>query len=463
MIKLALPLMATFLAQKGMQVVDTVMMGWIGPYALAAGALGAGIFMTIIVFCMGVLSAVGVSIARTKGAREFEDIKVLLQNGLWLAGLLSIPCMALIWLIPHVLLLYHMDPVIIQNTQLFLQGLVWGFPGFLFFLVFREFVSAFSLARMVMLVTVSSIPLTFVANYILIYGKFGFPALGVEGIGFAGAIVMWTMFFAIFFYSLRHAELKSFIDWQKNLFSFKKIRSLFQLGSPSGTMIVLDVGTFLSAACMISYMSVNTLAAHQIALQCTSILFAVPFSLSMATALRVSHALGEKNMDDVYRAIKYGIGLGVMVSGLIGVVLFTIPETIVKLFVGPHIQDYAHVVHIAAGFLSIAAFFQILDAVQAIATGALRGLKDTFIPMLLCVIYFIVGAGSAYILGFHTSLGANGVWYGLTLGISTAGILLGIRLIYILCVKLADKPGSVVNSHYSGASVATDLKRPTRI
>lgn len=431
-IRLALPLMATFLAQKGMQVVDTVMMGWIGSYALAAGALGTGIFMTIMVFCMGALSAVGISIARAKGAREMEDIKVLLQNGMWLTGLLSIPCMALIWLIPHALLLFHMNPVIIQNTQLFLHGLVWGFPGFLLFLVFREFTAAFSLARIVMLVTVSSIPLTFFANYILIYGKFGFPALGVEGIGFAGAIVMWTMFFAIFFYSLRHAELKLFIYLKKNLFSFKKINALLKLGSPSGAIIVLDVGTFLSGACMISYMSVNTLAAHQIALQCASILFAVPFSLAMATALRVSHAQGEGNMDEVYRAIKYGIGLGVIISGSIGVVLYTIPETIAKLFVGPHIQDYAHVVHIAAGFLSIAAFFQILDAVQAIATGALRGLKDTFIPMLLCVIYFIVGASSAYILGFHTSLGANGVWYGLTLGIATAAILLGVRLVHQL-------------------------------
>ncbi len=451
-IRLALPLMATFLAQKGMQVVDTLMMGWIGPYALAAGALGTAIFMTIMVFCMGTLSALGVCIARAKGAKNSMEIKVLLQNGMWLAMLLSIPCMVLIWVMPYILSMLRMDPHVVFNTKLFLHGLVWGFPGFLFFLIFRELTAAFSLARIVMVITLGSIPLTFLANYVLIYGKLGLPAFGVEGIGLAGAMVMWSMFLGLFFYSKRTPQLSTYLDFitsRSNLFDLKKIHELLKIGSPSGAIIVLDVGTFLIAACMISYISVNTLAAHQIAIQCVSVFFAVPFSLSMATALRVSHALGEENLSEVYRAIKWGMGIGVVICGLLGVVLFAIPESIVSLFIKSDVKDFHHVVQIAASFLTVAAFFQIFDALQCIAIGALRGLKDTFIPMLLCgCSYFVVGVGSAYFLGFHTNLGAIGIWYGLTFGICTAGVLLGLRLYWQLKLK---REHSTVNTALSEA------------
>jgi MATE family multidrug resistance protein len=435
-LRLALPLLAIFLAQKGMQIVDTVMMGWIGPYALAAGALGGTIFMTVLVFCMGTLSALGVSIARAKGAQNTAEIQSFLQNGIYLALLLSLPCMLLIWIAPSILLFAHVDPQVVFNTKLFLHALLWGLPGFLLFLIFREFTAVFSVARIVMIVTLCSIPLTFLLNYVLVFGKMGFPPLGVEGIGLAGAVVMWIMFFSIYFFCRKKRPLSVYLQFKAKGYDGQKIRELLRIGSPSGAILVLDVGTFLIAACMISLMSVNTLAAHQIAIQCVSVLFSIPFSLSMATALRVSHALGEENLTEVYQAIRWGIGMGASICGLIGLGLFFFPEQVVKLFLRSHVTDYHHLVSIASSFLIIAAFFQVLDAVQVIANGALRGLKDTFIPMLLCVIsYFVVGVGSAYYLGFHTSLQAKGVWYGLTFGISSAGILLGLRLYQQLRLK----------------------------
>ena len=208
-ITIALPLMAAFIAQRGMQVIDTVMMGWIGPTALAAGAIGTALFTTVLIFCMGVLSAIGIFIARAKGAENLSDIKTTMQHGFCLALFLSIPCMLIIWFIPPLLLTIGEDPLVVADATLLLHGMVWGFPGFLLFLVLREFISAFSLTLIVMIVSLFSIPLTFAANYILIYGKYHFPQFGIEGIGYGGSIVMWFMFFCLLAYSKNISVIKN--------------------------------------------------------------------------------------------------------------------------------------------------------------------------------------------------------------------------------------------------------------
>ena len=209
---LVLPLMAAFLAQKGMQFIDTIMMGWIGPEALAAGALGTSVFITVLVFCMGTLSSVGVFIVRAKGANHNYDIQINLQHGLFLALMISVPCMLAVWFAPNALLMIGEDPLVIQNVTYLLHGLVWGLPGFLLFLVMREFIAAFSFTRVVMCVALGSIPLTFIANYVLIYGLYGFPKSGISGIGYAGAIIMWFMFICLWAYSKRHLVLKPYVS-----------------------------------------------------------------------------------------------------------------------------------------------------------------------------------------------------------------------------------------------------------
>lgn len=430
-IKLALPLMAVFLAQKGMQLVDTLMMGWIGPQALAAGALGTSIFMTILVFCMGTFTAIGICIAHARGTNHPADIQSSLQHGLYLAIILSLPCMLLIWFSPQILLLLGEDPHIVGMTQLLLHGLVWGIPGFLLFLVFREFISAFALVHVVMLVALLSIPLTFVANYIFIYGKYGLPQLGIAGIGYAGAGVMWFMFFCLLFYSRKHPTLREHVI-SLNVFKFDydKIRDLFYVGAPSGIIFVLDVGMFLMAAIMMGYFSIDALAAHQIAMQCVTIAYAIPFALSTATALQVGHAKGSKNLLQAKRSAYLGLGMGLIASAIIAILFILAPETFVKLFLKVSETHYNAIKELAASFLAVAALFQCFDAVQAIANGTLRGLKDTLIPMLLSIgCYWVLGVGSAYYFAFHTHLGATGIWYGLTLGICSAGIMLMLRFL----------------------------------
>ena len=427
-IKLCLPLMAAFSAQKGMQFIDTLMMGWIGPDALAAGALGTSVFMTILVFCRGTLSALGVAIVHARGSGQSDEIQSLLHQAFYLALTISLPSMFIAWITPHFLSITDESSRVINNTHLLLQGLAWGIPGFSLFFVLREFVSAFARARIIMLVSGFFIPLTFAINYILIYGKFGFPALGIGGIGYGGAAIVWLMFFCLLFYCKTNKILKEHLSFKLTGFEFKKIKELFLTGVSSGMILVLDTGMFLIAAVMLGAFGVVALASYQIAMQCISTAYNLPLAVSVVTALQTGHALGAGNFSKAKHQIYLGLLIGIAIALVIALIFILFPGAIVKLFLGS--KNYnLEIYHQTVTFLMIAVLFQGFDAAQAVLNGALRGFKDTFIPMLLnTVCYCLIGLGSAYIFGFHTPLQADGIWFGLTFGIFSLSLFLAIRL-----------------------------------
>lgn len=434
---LALPLIAAFLAQKGMQFIDTFMMGWIGADALAAAALGTSIFMTILVFGFGTLSAAGVFISRAKGANDDNDIQSSLKHGLCLALLLSLPCMFIIYIFPYFLPFLGENSEVVENTLLFLHGLVWGLPGYLLFTVMREFMSAFSFTRLVMFVALGSIPLTFLANYVLIYGKYGFPVLGIAGIGYAGAVIMWFMFFCLFMYSRRQALLKKYLSFNQFQFDYDKFKDMLYIGIPSGALLILESGMFLAAVLLMGYFGVEALASHQIAMQCVSMAYSIPFALSMATAIKVGHAAGAKDIKQAQSFAYHGLTIGLLLTSALAVIFIFAPHALASIFLTGTESDYQAISELAASFLSTAAIFQCFDGVQAIANGALRGLRDTLIPMLLSIgCYWIIGVGSAYFFAFHTSAGAKGIWYGLTLGLVSIGVILFVRLVRKLRYEL---------------------------
>ncbi len=425
---IALPLMAAFLAERGMQFIDSVMMGWLGPTALAAGALGVAIFFTFIIFCMGVLSAIGVFIVREKSGGSLSNIKYIIQHGLCLALLLALPCMLIMWFVPLFLLKIGEDPGVVADTTLLLRGMVWGVPGFLLFLVLREFISAFSLTTVVMIVSLLSIPLTFVANYILIYGKYHFPAFGIAGIGYGGSVVMWFMFFCLLIYSKKQAVLKEHLILRPFQFDREKFNDMLQIGLPSGGLFLVEAGMFLATAILMGYFGVAALAAHQIAMQCTNIAYAIPIALSIATALRVGHAAGAKDFAQAKHTALISFRIALLISAVIVVIFIYESDFLVAIFLEKGARDYKAVHRFAVLFLSIAAFFLCFDAMQSVANGALRGLRDTFIPMLFSIgCYWVLGIGSAYYLSMHTYWGAAGIWYGLVFGLGSTATLLMLR------------------------------------
>jgi MATE family multidrug resistance protein len=425
---IALPLVAALLSQRGMQFIDTVMMGWLGPPALAAGTLAGAIYITILLFAMGILSAVGIFIVRGKAFNDSLAVNLNLQHGIYLALLLSIPCMLIIWFMPYALSYLGEDALVIKDTISLLHSLMWGIPGELLFLVMRELLSAFSLTLIVMVISLISIPLTFLANYILIYGKFHFPALGIAGIGYGGSAVMWFMFLGLLFYSKQHRLIKDYMIVKQYKFDRVVLSDMLRLGVPSGILLLLEAGMFLVTVLIMGHFGVAALAAHQIALLCVNVAYMLPLGLAMAGALQVGHAYASKNLVQVKRTALLSFGIVLIISASFALIFTFCSNFLVNLFLEKNSSQAPAVHQLAISFIHIAVFFLCFDALQSVASGVLRGLKDTFVPMLLSIVcYWVLGVGGAYYLSMYTSLGARGVWFGLSIGLASTAIVLILR------------------------------------
>lgn len=430
LLNIATPLVAAFLAQMGMEVVDTLMMGRLGPKALAAGALGSVAFITLLVLCIGITSAVGILIARHVGSKNTKAITATLYQGLYLVLLVSAPCMLMLWWLNHFYLAIHQDPEIVAMTREFLRTLLWGFPGALFIITLREFLSAMFKARIVMIVAVCAIPINAIGNYIFMYGKLGLPAMGIAGIGTASAIVEWGGALALLIYIFQQPQLKRLIsDRLHRQFDWAIIKEIYHLGWPVGVLMGFEVGMFSVATVLIGYFGTYALAAHQIALQCASVAFMFPMGIAQATGIRVGHAMGANQPRRAKRAANIGLAIGLFVAIFTAAFFTLAPNFLINLFIESHHAGNQEVVSIGVKMLGIAGIFQFLDAIQVIASGALRGYKDTFVPMLIGLLsYWIVGLSAAYVFGFAMQSQGVGVWWGLAIGIGASGSLLYWRL-----------------------------------
>jgi MATE family multidrug resistance protein len=343
--------------------------------------------------------------------------------------LLTLPAAVIVWYAPHFLAITEKNSDVIRDAALLLHSLVWALPGVFLYMVFREYIAAFNLSRMTMLVAIFSIPLTFVVNYVFIYGKLGLPAFGIAGIGYGGACVMWFMFIVLALYCKHHTVLKKHLPrWYELKWHTGTIRSMLRVGVPSGTIYVLDSGMFTFGAMLVGHFSTTALAAYQITMQCASAVYSIPFGVSIATALQVGHAMGAKEFVKAKQFVYAGLSVGLIAAVGIALIFVFSPHLLVRFFIHPQVKHFAEISQYAASFFIAVALFQCFDAVQAILNGALRGLKDTFVPMIMSVgCYWVLGVGSAYYFSFHTTLKATGVLYGLTIGVISAAIALSLR------------------------------------
>ena len=434
---LALPLIAAGLAQMGMDVVDTLMMGRLGPNTLASGALGSAIFGSLLMMSIGIISAVGVLAARAYGAENLPRIEKIVRQGLWAALVLSVPVALIMWFAPWFLQKIGEDRAIIAGTSAFLHGLVWGvFPG-LAFMTLREFVCALSRPRIVMIISALAIPLNALFNYILMYGKWGFPVLGIAGIGISTSLVEWIIFAAIAVYItrshiFRHYKVFAVFEWlDKHL-----LKEILSIGTPLAILYGFEVGLFSVTTLMMGFFGPIALAAHLIALQSTSVAFMLPMGISQATSVRVSLAMGAKKRTRAKHAAYAGIVLGLGSAAIAACCFWLIPKPIIALFLDLHAPQNQAVVKLTILFLSIAAIFELMDALQVIMTGILRALKDTVMPMLLGLLsYWCVGLSAGYGLAFSLNLGGTGLWWGLAIGITVSAILLLWRFHFSIKVR----------------------------
>ena len=425
-IQLAAPIILAQLAQMSMSFVDTIMVGRLGQQELAGVAVGGALFFPLIIITLGILMGVSPMVSQAYGARDHLSAGRAVRQGLWLGTLLSIPSCLLMWNGATMLEWMGQEEEIVLLAEEYLHAIVWGVLPLLWFGALRHFMEALSRPRVVMIITVGAVLLNIGANNVFMYGKLGFPALGLAGCGWASTLVFWTMFLVMAAFIRRDQGLGLYgvfsrlkkPDW--HYFS-----QLFRLGWPIGVTQGLEVGLFSATALLMGLFSTALLAAHQITIQCAAYAFMVPLGLSFAVSVRVGQAMGREDLQAARRAGYVGIGLGGGFMMITAICFWTFPRFFISLFLDVQSPVNREVVLVATSLLSIAAVFQVFDGIQVAAAGALRGLKDTRAPMMLALIaYWVVGLSCAYLLGFRLDMEGVGLWWGLVLGLTTAAILL---------------------------------------
>lgn len=423
---LAIPLAAAQLAEAATNFFDTLMMGWLGTQTLAAGALGAISFATLLLIATGIISVVGALAAVAFGSGDINRVSRLACQGLWLSTALSIPVTILLWYSGPILMLMGQEPTNVILAERYLRAIVWGFPAAMGFAVLKNVVSALNQPHSVTIITVSGVLLNIVGNYILMFGKFGFPALGLAGIGWASTISFWVTFLAAISFTFIDRKLRSYQIF-RSLFKrdSKLFRELVRTGWPIGILFTLETGLFAITTFLMGYLGTVILAAHQIALQTAAITFMVPVGISYATTIRVGQMVGRNDAEGAKLSGYVGIGIGVCFMSCTALLFWTIPDRIVAMYIDINNPENLSVVKTAISLLGVAAMFQIFDGMQVIAAGALRGLKDTKVPMLIGFFsYWCVGLFSGYILGIQLGWGGVGLWLGLVLGLAVTSVTL---------------------------------------
>ncbi|MBW4652049.1 MAG: MATE family efflux transporter [Kaiparowitsia implicata GSE-PSE-MK54-09C] len=426
---LALPLAAAQLTQSATGFVDTVMMGRLGSQTIAAGGLGATVFTSLLLISSALLSAVSPLVAEAFGAGDRAKVQRVLHHGLLLAIALGLPLSLLLWHAAPVLRALGQSPENVLLSQTYLRAVVFGLlPGMLF-AVLRNVVAALSQPRPVMIIILGGTLFNIAANYGLMLGKWGLPALGLAGIGWASSLSFTGMVIALSVYILRYPHLRQYVGLRQLLplpqVTGAMLRELLQIGVPIGVLAGMEVGLFTATTFLMGYLGTTTLAAHQIALQTAAITFMVPLGVSYATTVRVGQLIGQQKFEAARLAGYIGIGMGCLFMMLTAVVFWTVPEAIVSLYLDVDDPANQPVVALAQKLLAIAAMFQVVDGIQVTAAGALRGLKDTRIPMMIGIVaYWGVGLTSGYVLGVWLGFGGEGLWWGLAIGLAVAAVVL---------------------------------------
>ena len=427
-LKLAAPIALTQLGQIAMMATDLAFIGRLGEDAVAAAALAGTVYFVSFTFGMGLMSAVAPLAAQAFGARNPHLIRRALRTGLWAALLIALPIMAFPLRGEQILLTLGQAGVPARLAQQYLFGLAWGVTPALWFLAIRGFMSAINRPQPILWITLAAIPANALLAYLLIYGEFGLPRLALFGAGLATTIVNFGTFIAGLWFATRRRPFRKYhvlghiwrIDWAL-------MRQLLVIGAPISVTFLLEYGLFSAAALLMGLISTVALAAHQVALQVTAILFMVPFGIALAATVRVGHAVGRNDAKAARRAGLVATLLGIVLASLLTLAVVAARYAIARAFFG-ETSDAGAAVELTATLLLVGATFFVTDAVQTIVAGSLRGMNDTRIPLLVAAIgYWIIGFPCAYGLAFFAQLGAVGVWIGLSGGTAIYALLLILR------------------------------------
>ncbi|MFD0917418.1 MATE family efflux transporter [Pseudahrensia aquimaris] len=423
-IVLGVPLVAAQIAQMLITVIDTVMLGWLGVAELAAGTLAGQLFFLFIIFGLGFAAAMIPLVAGALGKGDEREVRRSARMGLWALVALSIAFMVPLWFTRDILLVLGQEVELVDLAERYMRIAQWSLIPAFVLIGLRGFLTALEWAGAVLAITIFATVLNAALNYAFIFGNWGAPRLEMEGAAVAtvlanlAAAVLAAIVVAVSKKTRGYSVFTRF--WRPD---WAALSTISRLGFPISLTILAEAGLFSAASIMIGWLGKEPLAAHGIALQIASLAFMVPLGLSQVASVRVGNAVGRSAWMDVALATRAVIWLAVGFAVISGVVFIAIPEVLSALFLDADDPNAPTVLQLTVPLLYMAAAFQIVDGLQAVGSGALRGLKDTKVPMIMATIaYWPVGLSAAYFFAYPMGYGATGVWAGLVAGLAVASV-----------------------------------------
>jgi len=439
--RLAGPIIVGQLAQMATGFTDTVMAGRISPLDLGAIAVGSNLWILPFLFCLGLLMAISSMVSQYYGANRYGAIKDLMRQALSLALLLAIICVIAVRGLTGLLHLLQLDADITRVASDYVKAVSWGLPAVIGYLVLRFLSEGIGYTRPMMLIQLAGLGFNVLFNYILMFGKLGMPAMGAVGAGWATAIVMWLNLIFLLLYIATHRRFQTIWQSEAEPRDWSRILETIKLGLPIAIGLSAEVGLFAAVSLLMGKIGVLEVAAHQVAINFASIAFMIPLGIGAATTIRVGHAMGEGRQELARFRGLTGISLAIACTMFTASIMLLLPEAIVAIY-----TDDAEVRAVAIGLLFMAAIFQLSDGIQITANGALRGMKDTFHPMLITlVVYWLFGLPLSWYLGFTRGFGPQGLWMGLVASLTLAAIWLVwrfLRLNRFLAISKDPTPAS---------------------
>ena len=423
---LTTPIAAALLAEMGMGVIDYSMSGELGPVALAATGLGLQLLFTPMFWGMGAIAATGAVGAQAHGAGDAETVSESMRQGFLMATLLSVPIMVIA--LPLLPLVNKDAEVVAMVQQIIIIGLPW-IPLVYWFTVVRNFVTVMQRPNIVSVCAIAGLPVSFLSNYAFMYGNWGAPKLGASAVGLTGVIVALLHLVMIVAYVQYVPELRRYRIFARLLhIDVKMMKELFTVGVPIAMAYLFETGLFFTVTVLMGVLSTEALAAHNVVLNVCAVTFMIPYALSQAATVRVGYAVGAGQPEAARRAGYVAVWLGIGWMVVAAATMLIAPNLLTSIYLDLSDPVNASATQLAASLFVIAAIFQIVDGTQVTTQGALRGLKDTTVPMVICGLgYWVFGLGSGVTMGFWMGFGAKGLWWGLAVGLAVSATLLFLR------------------------------------
>ena len=435
--KLSAPVIMGMLGHTFVGLVDNIMVGQLGSAELAAVSLGNSFFFVAMSLGIGFSTAITPLVAEADSENNFKKGKSAFKHGLFLCIVLSLLLFGMILLAKPLMYLMEQPEEVVLLTMPYLDIIAISLIPLIIFQGFKQFSDGLSLTKHAMYATIVGNLINIGLNYILIFGKLGFPKMGIVGAG-VGTLVSRLAMIAIIWTLLKNDKKASAFVTQIRLFILDctMLKKIINLGLPSAMQMFFEVAIFTSAIWLSGLLGKNAQAANQIALNLSSMTFMIAMGLSVTAMIRVGNQKGLRNYEELQRIAKSIFLMGIMFASVFALLFLIFHDIFPALYLDlddvNNYSDNQEVVSIASKLLLVAALFQISDSAQVIFLGALRGLQDVKIPTVLTFIaYWMIGFPTSYFLGKETAYGSTGIWIGLLVGLASASIFLYLRFIYL--------------------------------